>query len=362
VIVRELLGVLESIAPLRYAEAWDRVGLVVGDPEATVERVLLAVDCGRAVLDEAQAAGCELVIAYHPPYLEPPPRLLASDVVFQAIRRGIGIYSPHTALDVAQGGTNDFLADVLGIEERAPLRVAEARATTCKLFVFVPEKDVDGVSRAMFEAGAGRIGNYSSCSFRTPGIGTFFGEEGARPAVGEAGKIELVPEMRVETVVPLERIDAVVRAMRAAHPYEEPAFDLVRLAAPPEGVGLGRVGVPNPRSREALFARVRTVLGVERLLVAGPATGEARRAAVCAGAGGALAADARANGVDFYLTGEMRHHDALACAAVGMTVVCTLHSASERAALVPYRARLAAGAPAVSFAISEVDRDPFNVR
>src|SRR5579863_2605145 len=185
--VRDVALAMERLAPTRYAAPWDNVGLLVGDGSSPVESVLLTVDLTRPVLEQAIADRCAAVIAYHPPLFEAAKRFLAGSIAFEAARAGIAVYSPHTALDAAEGGTNDVLADVVGMTDRAPLRLLEAGDVAYKLVTFVPAEHVDAVSRAVFEAGAGQIGRYSSCSFRTPGTGTFFGEEGANPVVGKAG-------------------------------------------------------------------------------------------------------------------------------------------------------------------------------
>ena len=357
----EIINAMEAIAPTRYAEAWDNVGLLAGDPKQDVTRAMLAIDYTGEVAAEAQAAGCDLIIAYHPPIFAAVKRLTAGSLVFDAIRRGVAIYSPHTAWDVAPGGTNDFLADVMGVVERSALRLAEAKGTQCKLVTFVPEEKVEKVAQALFDAGAGRIGKYSSCSFRTEGTGTFFGEQGTNPAVGSSGTLQAVREIRLEMVVPNSVIGGVVQALRNAHPYEEPAVDLNVLAPLPDGVGQGRIGTIAATSRRDLVERVKRGLGLERVLVAGSIEGEATTVGCCAGACGDLLNDAIARKVDFYLTGEMRHHDALRAAASGMTVVCTLHSNSERASLRRLGDRLSEQAAGLAVELSRADRDPFVV-
>ncbi|MEO7330825.1 MAG: Nif3-like dinuclear metal center hexameric protein [Minicystis sp.] len=365
-LLREILATLEAIAPLRHAESWDNVGLLAGDPEALIHRALLTIDYTPEVAAEARRLRAELVVAYHPPLFQAVKRLDARSLVFQAIRDGIALYSPHTALDVAEGGTNDLLADALDLATRGPLQRAAPKDTHYKLVTFVPEDEIDRVSAALFAAGAGQIGKYAACSFRAPGTGTFFGEEGSKPVVGSAGKLERVNELRLETVLPIARAEAVIAALRSAHPYEEPAFDLVRLAPAPDGdgdgIGIGRIGeLAAPRSRAALIAQIKRALGVDALLVAGPLDGEIRRAAVCAGAGGSLLEAAIAGGAELFLTGELRHHDALRAASVGMTVVCALHSSSERPTLARVKARLEAAHPGLVVALSKDDRDPFSL-
>jgi dinuclear metal center YbgI/SA1388 family protein len=364
VLLRKVIEELERIAPTRYAEAWDNVGLLAGDPWQEISRGILTIDYTSAVAQERKQLGCELVIAYHPPIFQAIKRLTAGSSVFDAIRNGVAIYSPHTALDVADGGTNDVLCDVMGVTRRSPLKLAETKASQYKLVTFVPESALESVSGALFDAGAGRIGKYSACSFRAPGTGTFFGEEGTNPAVGQSGRPEQAQEIRLETVVPISKIGHVIEALRKSHPYEEPAFDLNQLAAPPENVGIGRVGeFDKPIERSEIFARIKRGLGIDHLLIAGPTEGSVQRVAACAGACGDLLNDAVSEKADLYLTGEMRHHDAIKAAAAGMTVVCTLHSNSERLTLRRLKQHLEERLPGgPAWHLSQQDLDPFAVR
>ena len=353
---------LESIAPTRHAESWDNVGLLTGDPAQEITQAILTIDYTSAVAAEAREMGCELVIAYHPPIFEALKRVTAGNLIFDAIRRGVAIYSPHTALDVAEGGTNDVLADAVGIGERVALRLIVPKSGHHKLVLFVPKEAVENVSTALFAAGAGKIGKYASCSFQSAGTGTFFGEAGTNPAIGQSGRMERVEEVKLEMLVPIECVVEVIAALRATHPYEEPAFDLQVLAAQPDGMGMGRVGaLKQPASRREVFKRIKRELGIGHLLIAGPREGMVHRAAVCAGACGNHLDDAIARKVDLYVTGEMRHHDAVKASEAGLTVVCTLHSNSERAVLRRLKEKLTDGAAGVEFYLSEADRDPFEI-
>lgn len=357
-----VIDAMEKIAPTRNAESWDNVGLLAGDPAQEVSKVLLTIDYTDDVAREREQLGCELVIAYHPTLFHAVKRFVAGHLVFEAVRRGVAIYSPHTALDVAEGGTNDVLCDVLGVARRSPLKLAETKAAHYKLVTFVPEEALEKVSRALFEAGAGSIGKYSSCSFQNAGTGTFFGAEGTNPTVGRSGKLERAAEIRIETVVPIRSVSAVIEALRASHPYEEPAFDLNQLAAAPEGVGIGRAGeFEAPVDRGELFRRIKHGLELEHLLIAGPTEGAVSHVAVCAGACGELLDDAIRSGAGLYLTGEMRHHDAIKAARAGLTAVCTLHSNSERATLKRVKQRLEALVPELECRLSRTDRDPFSI-
>ncbi len=365
--VADLVRVMEEIAPTRFAESWDNVGLLVGALDAPLSRVLLTIDCTGEVFEEARRERCDAIVSYHPPIFAPQKRFVAGSVAFEAARHGIAIYSPHTALDVAEGGTNDVLADAAGMSDRAPLRsIAPEDAPQdkrLKLVTFVPREHVEAVSAALFASGAGTIGRYTSCSFRTPGTGTFFGEAGTHPAVGQSGRLEEAAEVRLEMVLPVATVSAAVRALRAAHPYEEPAFDLVRLAAAPPatGRGLGRLGAVEPATVSVLADRIKRALGLGHVLVAGPLERRVSRVAVCAGSGGEFVGDAVGSGAELLLTGELRHHDVLRAVAHGLAVVCTLHSASERAALPALEGRLTARLPGLTALLSHTDREPLVV-
>ena len=359
--LRQVIDVLEDIAPTRHAESWDNVGLLVGDPAQETSAAMLCIDYTPEVACEAAGHKCDLIIAYHPPIFHAVKRVIAPSAIFDAIRRGVAIYSPHTALDVADGGTNDMLADVLGLTDRAPLRLIDPKATQYKLVTFVPPEHVDKVASALFDAGAGHIGDYSQCSFRSPGTGTFFGEEGTNPATGQSGKLERADEIRIETVIPIARLSEILAALKRSHPYEEPAFDLVQLASPPEKRGQGRIGALPQIERGELFDRIKKELELGHLLIAGPQRGPVSRAACCAGSCGEMVNDAINAKAEFFLTGELRHHDAITAARAGMTIVCTLHSNSERAVLRRLKARLGERLPQWPVYLSQHDHDPFAV-
>ena len=365
-LLRDLIVIVERIAPPHCAEAWDNVGLLVGDPGQPVTRVMLTIDYTAAVAAEARDEPCDVIIAYHPPIFSAVKRVTGDGpmaLVHDAIRRGVAIYSPHTALDVADGGTNDVLADAVGLrDDRRPLRSTPAPATEHKLVTFVPADALESVSDALFTAGAGRIGNYAACSFRSPGTGTFFGQAGTAPTVGVAGRMETADEVRLEMVVPIRRVDAVLRALRDTHPYEEPAYDLTVLAAPPPLRGIGRIGSVAEVTAIEIVERVKRELALGSVLVGGDVARPVRTVAMCAGAGGDLLDDAIAAGADLYLTGELRHHDVLKAVAAGLTVICTLHTNSERPALRRLRDRLDRALPGPGYLVSQQDRDPLAIR
>jgi dinuclear metal center YbgI/SA1388 family protein len=362
--LKTIVAAIEKIAPTGFAEPWDNVGLLAGDVGQSVSRIMLTIDYTGTVAQEAKEAGCDLIVAYHPPIFQPLRRLGSDSLVFDAIRRGVAIYSPHTALDAADGGTNDMLADAIGLTQRGALRPGAAEGTHYKLVFFVPAEHVQRVSSAVFAAGAGEIGDYTSCSYRSEGTGTFFGREGTHPAVGRSGQLEQVKEIRIETIVPRHCAAAAVAALRQNHPYEEPAFDLNVLAhvgGETQSLGTGRIGRMPPTDRAAILSQIKRELQTEHLLIAGPTAGTIDCAAVCAGSGGQMLDDALRGGAQLYLTGEVRHHDAIRAAAAGMTVVCTLHSNSERPVLKRLKKRLEETPAMPPIQISAADRDPFAI-
>jgi dinuclear metal center YbgI/SA1388 family protein len=371
------VGVLEELAPPAFAEEWDNVGLLLeplGDRKnerepPSVRRALVTIDLTEAVLDEAFARDADLVVSYHPPVFRAlkrlGPRGLAGRTLLRAARAGVAIYSPHTALDAAPGGVNDWLADGVGRGERTPLvdgSLLDAGAAF-KIVTFVPAEHADAVANALGRAGAGVIGDYTECSSRTASVGTFHGGAGTNPAVGQRGKLEHVDETRLEMVCPGRALGAVARVMRDVHPYEEPAWDVYPLAARPRaGFGMGRgVTLETPVTLETLVARLKTQLGRASLRVAATPEQRAgkpvRRVACCAGSGGGVFE--RAPGFDVYVTGELSHHAVLARLAAGSSVVLAEHSSSERGYLPFYAAKLAelAGG-ALEVAVAERDHEP----
>ncbi|MCE5278018.1 MAG: Nif3-like dinuclear metal center hexameric protein [Planctomycetaceae bacterium] len=358
--VRDVAAAMETLAPPPLAAQWDNTGLLLGDRSAAVRRLMLCIDLTGEVLDESAAAGAEMVMAYHPVIFKPVSRVTADEqpVAWRAARSGLAVYCPHTALDVVAGGTNDALAAVMGLQDLQPIEPQDARAN-CNIVVFVHPDNLDAVSQAAFAAGAGRIGNYSECSFHSSGVGTFRGAAGTNPAVGKSGRLEAVRELRLEVLAPREATADIVAAIRSAHSYEEPAIDIYPLDPLPKGQGMGRVGrLLKPAQADRLIAMIKKTLHLPAVQIAGPRRQKVERAACCAGSCGALWRGAVSAGANFYLTGEMHHHDALAAAAAGLTVVCVGHSNSERPVLPLLRKNLLRLLPALKVTISRKDKDP----
>jgi dinuclear metal center YbgI/SA1388 family protein len=335
----ELITVLEGWFDPRWAESWDAVGLVCGDRAEPVERILLAVDPVPATVAEAIDDGAQLLITHHPLFLTGVHGVPADDpkgtLVHRLIRSSVAHYVVHTNADVARPGVSDALADVLGLTDVRPLDAQDEEALD-KLVVFAPLADTERLVDALAEAGAGRLGDYDRCAWTTQGSGTFRPLAGANPTVGAIGEIEQVADTRIEMVVPHRLRADVVAALRAAHPYEEPAFDLLQMVAVPGRRGTGRVGeLPGAVSLREFVERATAVLPATAwgLRAAGDPARSVRTVAVCGGSGSPYIEDARRAGADVFLTADLKHHPAVEAVSErggdGMALVDAAHWATE---------------------------------
>ncbi|MEY8015754.1 Nif3-like dinuclear metal center hexameric protein [Mycobacterium servetii] len=331
----DVIDVLDEAYPPRLAQSWDSVGLVCGDPDDALESVTVAVDATPAVVDEVSAGG--LLLAHHPLLLRGVDTVAASTpkgaLVHRLIRTGRSLFTAHTNADSASPGVSDALADALGLTVESVLEPVADRADLDKWVIYVPRENAEAVQAAVFGAGAGRIGDYSHCSWSVGGIGQFLPHEGASPAIGSVGAVERVAEDRVEVIAPARLRAGVWAAMRAAHPYEEPAFDIFALQPLPGNTGLGRVcALPQPESLRRFVSRVgdalpQTSWGVR---AAGDPDLAVSRVAVCGGAGDSLLAAAAGAGVQAYVTADLRHHPADEHRrASGVALIDVAHWASE---------------------------------
>jgi len=315
VLLADVIEVLDEAYPPRLAQSWDSVGLVCGDPDDVVTSVTVAVDATPAVVDDVPPAG--LLLAHHPLLLRGVDTVAASTpkgaLVHSLIRTGRSLFTAHTNADSAAPGVSDALAEVLGITVDAVLEPRSIASELDKWVVYVPRDSAEAVQAAVFDAGAGQIGDYSHCSWSVTGIGQFLPHDGAAPAIGRVGAIERVDEDRFEVIAPARLRGAVLAAMRAAHPYEEPAFDIFALVPPPGDTGLGRVGtLAHPEPLSTFVSRVAAALpptswGVR---ASGDPDAMISRVAVCGGAGDSLLAAAAGAGAQVYVTADLRHHPA----------------------------------------------------
>lgn len=362
-LLADVLAALEADWPARLAEPWDAVGLVVGDPGERVRRVHVAVDPTEAVAAEALAAGADLLITHHPLYLRGTSSVAATTpkgrVVHQLVRGGCALLVAHTNADSAEHGVNDALADLFGLTGTAPLEPHRA-AGLDKLVVFVPTTHAERLRTALADAGAGQVGAYDRCAWTAAGEGTFRPRAGADPAIGVVGRAEVVAESRVEVVLTRDLRRPVLAAMRAAHPYEEVAYDLLECVPEDGRTGLGRVGeLPRPTTLAELADVAARVLPATSwgVRAAGDPDQVVRRLAVCGGSGDSLLGAAATAGADAFLTSDLRHHPASEAPA-GLALLDAAHWATEWPWLPVAAARLtdATGLPT---GVSRLVTDPF---
>lgn len=335
--VKDIIAVLERLAPQHLKEEWDNVGLQIGDPEAEVRRVLLALTPSLDVVEEAVRVKADLIVSHHPFLFKGVKALRTDSAVGRmsqlCFKHDIAIYAAHTNLDIAKGGVNDVLAERLGLVDVKGLEKTTA-LPRYKVVTFVPEKHLETVKEAMFAAGGGKQGDYSCCAWSVSGQGQFYPEAGAHPALGQVGALEKVTEVRLEMLVDSGFLAAVLAALHKVHPYEEPAVDVLTNEASYEHEYLGRVGrLPKPRAFMEWLEDVKKQLGVPQISFAGPSDGVIERVALCGGSATEFLACAKACGADVYVTGDMKYHDAQQAVEMGLPMVDVSHFAGERPVL-----------------------------
>jgi dinuclear metal center YbgI/SA1388 family protein len=366
VTLADVTAALDALYPPDLAEPWDAVGLVCGDPAAAVGKVLFAVDPVAGVAEEAVAGGYDLLVTHHPLFLGGTTTVAADDprgrVVHELIRGGCGLFVAHTNADRAANGVNDALAALFDLRDTVPLDPVPGQLD--KLVVFVPVEHAEKLRVALTDAGAGRLGDYDSCTWSTAGEGTFRPLPGADPAIGSVGSLERVPEVRLETVVPRGLRAAVLGALLAAHPYETPAYDVVPLADLPSGTGLGRVGdLPEALPFGELVERAAVVLPPTAWGVrgAGDPAYRVERLAVCGGSGSDAMGLAAASGAQAYLTSDLKHHRAQD-APPGLALIDAAHWATEQpwlAAAAGTLTRVVGGQEPFEVSVSTLRTDPW---
>ncbi|MCE5252732.1 MAG: Nif3-like dinuclear metal center hexameric protein [Actinomycetia bacterium] len=329
--VADLLGIIERLAPLELAQPGDNCGLLVGNRQASVARLLISLELTDAVLEEALADGCDAILTHHP-LLFTPVRTLAEScprerLVRRLIREGLTLIACHTNLDAARGGLAEIAGEGLGLQGMTPLEMAPAH--WYKLAGFIPPEAVDTVAAAVFAAGAGNIGDYRECAFAAEGTGWFTPLPGSHPAVGRVSRPERAPEVRWETVVPRGRLVDAIRAFVGAHPYEEPAFDVFPVDDVAPRAGLGRVGgLERPTSVRGLAERTARVFGLDTVKWSGDGERIVGRVAVLPGSGRSLVETAAAR-CEVLISGDLGYHAAEQAAEKGLSLIDVPHGSFE---------------------------------
>lgn len=357
--IRELHATLDQIIPPSGAAGWDVTGLQLGDPDVRVSRIGVCHEVTESVVSRLEADPVDLLLTYHPLLFRPTTAIVngagPTGRAFRLIRAGIALTVAHTSFDVSVGGTADALASALGLTDAVGFGPAEP-SDQIKLVTFAPQDAVEPIARALGDVGAGRIGDYSACSFRVEGTGTFLPGEASRPVAGTRGRMNHEAETRLEMIAPASRRDAVIAALVAVHPYEEPAFDVYDVVS---NTGfIGRIGASSSGSLSAFASEVAAALGGDGLRVSGRGDMPVRRVAVVPGSGGDFIGAARAVGADAIVTGDVSHHRVVGALDLGMAVIDPGHAPTERPGMSELVARVG-GACGDSVAVVDLtDADP----
>lgn len=360
--VRDVCNWLKELAPLQLAEEWDNVGLLLGNETAEIKRMITCLTLTSEVAAEAVSSGTGLILTHHPVLFKAVKRITADTaegkMLLQLIRHEIAVYSPHTAWDNSASGINQQLAELLELQEIKPLR-AQAAADQMKIVTFVPAQQLDQVREAIWNAGAGVIGNYQKCSFNLQGTGTFYGSDAANPVVGQSGRLEQVEEVRLEVVCSAKLLEQVLTALRLTHPYEEPAVDVYPLKSPAPGGGSGRTGtLAVPITLAELNRRIGSLLRQPYVQFVGDPSRLVTRVGIACGAAAEFLRDARRAGCQAFLTGEARFHSCLEAREHDMGMILPGHYATERFAMETLARRLSQAFPEIGVTASEQEQDP----
>ncbi len=310
--VHEITTFIEEFAPIGYQEGYDNCGLLIGSPTADVTGVLLCVDVTPEILKEALAKGSNLIISHHPLIFSGLKSITGSNntekIIIEAIKHNVAIYAAHTNIDKVWDGVSVYLAKKLGLQEIGILSPSPDQLV--KLVVFVPEKQASEVRLAMFNAGAGHIGDYDQCSYNTLGTGTFRAGDSTNPYVGKQGELHHEKEVRVEVVVPKPILSHTIKAMQKAHPYEEVAYDIYPILNPNPKAGLGAVGkLERPYSEEEFLAKVKNILGIACIKHSKLLGKPIEKVALCGGSGSELLKNALKEQAQLFLTADVKYHN-----------------------------------------------------
>ena len=309
--IKKIINYLETIAPTSYQESYDNAGLIVGNPDMEATGAIICLDSIEAVIDEAIEKGCNLVIAHHPIVFSGLKRFngrtYIERVVMKAIKNDIAIYASHTNLDNVKVGVNAKICEKIGLKNIQILSPKKGRLK--KLYTFVPTAQSDKVRNALFEAGAGQIGNYDEASFNLVGAGTFRANEGANPHVGDIGKRHYEAEVKIEVIFEDYKERKIVSALKKNHPYEEVAYDVVTLDNDDNNVGSGMIGeLENPMTEKAFLLHLKNEMNTPVIRHTAFNNKKVKRVAVCGGAGSFLLNKAIGQKADVFVTGDYKYH------------------------------------------------------
>lgn len=367
--IANIVGIINKIAPMALAEEWDNPGLQIGDHAAEVTRVMVALDPTPDVIDSALKASCQLLVTHHPLIFRPLKSISTATPlgasIQKAIKGGLSILSLHTNYDIASGGLNDLLAAKIGLSSSIPLKVTTVTELV-KLVVFVPIEQLEELRRALFPFTATQ-GSYRDCSFSADGVGTFTPQEGAEPFIGTVGELAKVSEERLELLILRTQLPRAVKALLAAHPYEEPAFDIYPVLNDGEKLGIGRIGrLSEPLTLAEYVGQLKKNLSAPLLRYVGDPAAKISKVALCSGSGASLLHDAARAGADVLVTGDVKYHEARDAEDLGIALIDAGHFSSEIIMIHDVSKRLGlalvtAGYTDCKVEVCRTETDPFRI-
>jgi len=331
---KKVIKLMNEIAPERLAESWDNVGLLVGNADSEIDRVMVALEVTEAVLEEAISENIDLIVCHHPLLFKPLKKITDHDPIGKMVRKliknDINLYVAHTNLDIAEGGTNDYIAELLKLDRVQGLDKTGTSKYT-KIAVYVPIENLEAVRKEMADAGAGKIGSYSDCAFVSEGRGMFKPLEGSTPHIGEQDILEAVREAKLEVIVDKSNLGRVIEKMLKAHPYEVPAYDIWELENEIESFYLGRTGHAQGKHTLKSFAEeVKSKLNIDHLRFVGDPDKRIRKVAICTGAGSDYIKAAAKRGCDVLVTGDLKYHEAQTALQMNIAVIDAGHYETEQ--------------------------------
>lgn len=354
--VKDIVNTMEHFAPAHLKEDWDNVGLQLGNPQAEVNRVMLALTPSEEVIQEAIEKQVDLLVTHHP-FIFKGVKTLSTDTVIGAVARqcfqhDLALFCAHTNLDVTKGGVNDVLAERLGLLKIEDF-VTTQEVYKKKLVVYVPVSHVEAVKEALFKVKAGNQGAYEACSWQTVGIGQFKPLEEANPYLGKKNELEQVEEVRLEVLVDADKLAITIEALLKAHPYEEVAYDVFDTLSQKQRESIGRIGyLKEPMILRSWLKQVKEALGCEVLTYTGDEEKIIQSLALCGGSAASYLKDAAKCGVDAYITGDVKYHDGQLAEELGVSLIDVGHFAGEQPVLTKLQEVLKQAHPALDVLIS----------
>lgn len=330
---QKIIKIIEGFAPKYYAEKWDNVGFQVGNMSSEVDKVMVTLDITDDVIDEAIEKNVDLIITHHPLIFSSLKSITDDTVIGRRIRKlikhGINVYAAHTNLDMANGGLSDYLAEVLELDNIKGLS-SEYQEKYLKLSVFVPNENQEDVRSAMFKYGAGNIESYSECSFTSNGIGTFKPLDGSNPYIGTEDQRISVDEVKIDVIIRESDVFQVVDAMKKAHPYEVPAYDLIKLENVIESYSVAKYGtLQKQMTVDEFVEHVKAKLNLKHIKMTGSREGKLYKVGLCNGAGADFIKAAKRAGCDIFVTGDVKYHEAQSASEMGLRVIDAGHYETE---------------------------------